>query len=223
MFSDDKEYRIYTQDGVFLADNLYNLVIGLTISSGIFINILLVLILNSRDFMIAPEGVAILSTVLIIFAYNIIKYSNKWYISYIGFLILSFSMGLILARIIPLYTETSVVMSSVVTLVVTLTMSFIAYYAPEVFLSKATCIGISLLIAVVLDTCILCIFGRSFFLFDIFITLAYSLIIGVDWANAQEYAPTLDNAIDSASDIYVDMVRLFIKILQASGKRKDRD
>ena len=45
--------------------------------------------------------------------------------------------------------------------------------------------------------------------------------IGLDWNRAQMYPKTVDNAIDSAADIYLDVVNLFVRILSITGKRRD--
>ena len=57
-------------------------------------------------------------------------------------------------------------------------------------------------------------------IFDFIVVIIFCGYIGYDWARAQEYNPTLDNAIDSAADIYVDVINLFVRILSIIGKRK---
>ena len=39
-----------------------------------------------------------------------------------------------------------------------------------------------------------------------------------DWAKAQEKPKTLDNAVDSAVDLYLDIINLFVRLL---GKGND--
>ena len=43
--------------------------------------------------------------------------------------------------------------------------------------------------------------------------------IGYDWAKAQEKRKTLDNAVDSAVDLYLDVINLFVRLLGS----KDND
>ena len=43
--------------------------------------------------------------------------------------------------------------------------------------------------------------------------MIFSLYIGYDWYRAQAYPKTLDNAVDSAIDLYIDIVNLFLRIL----------
>ena len=45
----------------------------------------------------------------------------------------------------------------------------------------------------------------------------FSLYIGYDIYRSQQYPKTLDNAVDSALDIYMDIANLFMRILSILG------
>ena len=49
----------------------------------------------------------------------------------------------------------------------------------------------------------------------------FSLYIGYDIYRSQQFAKTVDNAVDCALDIYLDVANLFIRLLQILGHRKD--
>ena len=49
----------------------------------------------------------------------------------------------------------------------------------------------------------------------------FSLYIGYDIYRSQQYPKTVDNAIDSALDIYMDLANLFIRLLSILAKRDD--
>ena len=51
------------------------------------------------------------------------------------------------------------------------------------------------------------------------IAALFSLYIGYDVQRAQLFPKTLDNAIDSAIDIYLDIANLFIRILSIIGNK----
>ena len=51
--------------------------------------------------------------------------------------------------------------------------------------------------------------------------IVFSLYIAYDVYESQEYPPTMDNAIDSALDIYLDIANLFLRILQLLGNKSD--
>jgi FtsH-binding integral membrane protein len=46
-------------------------------------------------------------------------------------------------------------------------------------------------------------------------------LIGVDWGRANNIERTVDNAIDSAACLYLDIVNLFIRVLEIMGSAKD--
>ena len=51
----------------------------------------------------------------------------------------------------------------------------------------------------------------------------FTLYIGYDWYKAQAYPKTLDNAVDSALDLYLDIINLFLKILRILAKARSDD
>ena len=53
------------------------------------------------------------------------------------------------------------------------------------------------------------------------IAVIFALYIGYDWVKAQQYVHTLDNAVDSALDIYMDIINLFLRVLMILGRNND--
>ena len=49
----------------------------------------------------------------------------------------------------------------------------------------------------------------------------FSLYIGYDIHRSQQFPKTVDNAVDCALDIYLDLANLFIRLLEIMGKRDD--
>ena len=49
----------------------------------------------------------------------------------------------------------------------------------------------------------------------------FSLYIGYDIYRSQQFPKTVDNAVDSALDIYLDIANLFLRILRIMGKRSN--
>ena len=61
----------------------------------------------------------------------------------------------------------------------------------------------------------------AFSLIDAAVVLIFAGYLGFDWARAQTYPKTLDNAVDSAADIYVDIVNLFIRLLRLFARSRE--
>ena len=58
-------------------------------------------------------------------------------------------------------------------------------------------------------------------LYDTLIVTIFSLYIGYDWSRACSYEPTLDNAIDSACDLYLDIINVFLALLRILNRGRD--
>jgi FtsH-binding integral membrane protein len=98
-------------------------------------------------------------------------------------------------------------------------MLALACVYPGFFLS----VGRGLFVALLLSVAVELIFGLLLrfemgFMDYIFATI-FSLYIGYDWARAQQYPKTADNAVDCAADLYIDITILFIRILSIVGDR----
>ena len=65
------------------------------------------------------------------------------------------------------------------------------------------------------------LFGLPMTIVDYAVALIFCGYIGLDWHRAQQFPKTLNNAGDSAADIYLDVVHLFVSLLSLTGKRRD--
>ena len=65
------------------------------------------------------------------------------------------------------------------------------------------------------------LFLGEFILISWFAAVVFSLYIGYDFLKAQELDYTIDNAIDSAVSIYLDIINLFLRILRILGNSRD--
>ena len=84
-----------------------------------------------------------------------------------------------------------------------------------VFAFKLVCVFFGVLAAL----CFV-LFPAALMLTDYVVVLLFCGYVGFDWARAQQYPKTLDNAIDCAADIYVDIINLFIRILSIIARSK---
>ena len=54
---------------------------------------------------------------------------------------------------------------------------------------------------------------------DWIVVLIFCGYVGVDWGRANQIPKTLDNAIDSAAALYMDIINLFLRILRILGRK----
>jgi len=81
-------------------------------------------------------------------------------------------------------------------------------------------LGITLLITIVVEI-VMMFLGANLGIIDYIVVLIFCGYIGYDWARANACAKTVDNAVDMAAELYVDIINLFIRILSILARSND--
>lgn len=213
--------RKYPAKEELVTANIYNLTLGLCVLYGIVLNIVTVC-------MFAPYVQHINLTAFLI-VYFIVGFTGIWinknydkpFISMIGYTMLVMPIGVLLAIALPGYPVLDILHASVVTAAIVVIMIVVSTTKPDVFYDLGPVLSIGLISGIVLEI-ISILFGYTGKLFDWLFVLLFSGYIGYDWVKAQSVPYTIDNAIDSALDIYLDVINLFLRILEISSKSKKR-
>lgn len=213
--------RLHRMEGTVLSENAYNGVIGLTLLLGIVINVIMAAFLKSYILQIDPRAVLVLYFVLSLGGMFIVYRSSSPVISLLGFCALAIGMGLLLTFYVSLYTAGTVYTAFIATGIVVVAMMLLSLFFPAFFLSLGRVLVFALLGSVVIELICGLLLHMPLTFMDYIIVIIFAGYVGYDWARAQEYPKTLDNAIDSAADIYVDIVNIFVRILSILGKKND--
>ena len=224
MFESSKEYklaRLKNFDGMNLTETTYNLVIGLVILWGLAINVLMSMTLTQYILSMNYIVVLVLYFVLGIGGMFVVFKSNNPAVSFLGFTLLAIGMGLLLTYYLTMFDGHTIYTAFVLTGIITLVMMIAATVFPAFFLSIGRALGLSLIVAIVVEVIGGLLLHLNLGIMDYVVVLIFAGYIGYDWAKAQQYPKVLDNAIDSAADIYVDIVNIFIRILSILGRNKD--
>jgi hypothetical protein len=131
--------------------------------------------------------------------------------------------GLIISVIVKHYggLESDVVMHAFLyTLLISVGMMALVMIVPQ-FFAKLGGVLAGALLGALLCEIVLLIFHVDQSFMDWIIAVIFSLYIGYDIYRSQQYPKTVDNAVDSALDIYMDMANLFIRLLEILGKKDD--
>ncbi|MBR3600077.1 MAG: US12 family protein, partial [Lachnospiraceae bacterium] len=88
------------------------------------------------------------------------------------------------------------------------------------FLSIGSTLCISLLITVIVEI-VLALLGINLGIISYIVVLIFCGYIGYDWAKANAVPKTIDNAIDSAAELYVDIIALFMRVLSILARAND--
>lgn len=139
--------------------------------------------------------------------------SNKPFVSFIGYNMVVVPFGAVLSVVLQRVNAVSVLHAAAATAGVMLVMVLLSIIFPKVFLSMGRILCVSLLVVVIVEVvCLIAGWYRPT-IFDWIVVLIFCGYVGYDWAVAQERPHTLDNAIDSCVDLYMDAANLFIRIL----------
>lgn len=220
---DNKEYkmeRMRSFEGLKVTENIYNLIIGAVVLWGVAINIFM-----SQFFGEQICSMNYLLMIIIYFAGSLgsmfVVYGSKNpVVSFLGFTGLSVSMGLLLTYFVSYFEIGSILLAFVTTAAVTAIMMIAATIFPAFFKGLGRVLFFTLLVTIIAEIVISLILGIGATFFDFLVVIIFCGYVGYDWARAQDYPKTLDNAVDSAADIYVDVVNLFVRILSIVGKKK---
>ena len=149
--------------------------------------------------------------------------SDNPLLSFLGYNMVVVPFGLVISTMVETYGGVGsevVTYAFLYTLVVTLGMTGAALAFPQ-FFSKIGGALAGVLIGMILCELLLLIFRVDQTVTDWIAAGLFSLYIGYDIYRSQQFAKTVDNAVDCALDIYLDIANLFIRILSILARKDD--
>ncbi len=203
-----------------LSAGAYNLVIGLTLCWGFWVNWWMV-------GNIPVESIRSIHPWLFFSGYFascltgawLFHRSNQPWVSFFGYNLIVVPFGLIVNLVVSRY-DTSLVHEAIrITALVTLGMMLLGTLFPKFFASIAGALTVALLLVIVVELVEVFILGIHHGVIDWIVVLIFCGYVGVDWGRANQIPKTLDNAIDSAAALYMDIINLFLRILRILGRK----
>jgi FtsH-binding integral membrane protein len=207
--------RMSATEGTALSENAYNLVMGVTLTAGLAVTAVLANVLAPvvMSLNVHPGILFVAWLVLVIGASFAISKANSPVVGGAGFLVLSAAMGGLLAYALNTYRIQDIQTAVLVTGAVAGTMMLLSAMFPAFFRKLGAVLFIALLADIAIGAIASFIFHVHLGILSWVGIVIFSLYIGYDWAKAQEYPKTVNNAINSAADVYVDIINLFLLIL----------
>ena len=208
-----------------LSDSAYNGLMGITVLYGLIMNAIMcyycadyVNNLNPIVFIIGYFALTIAGTII---SY---KSKNPW-VSFIGYNMIVLPVGLCVSLVVEEYGGLNGVIvqqAFMITAIITACMVVSGTIFPDFFHKIGGWLFVGLFGIVIVQ--IVSIFFHVYLGVIPWISaIIFSLYIGYDFIRSQDYKKTADNAIDCAIDIYLDIVNLFLDILQILGNKKNSD
>ena len=204
-----------------ITSSKYNLILGSCVIYGFLVNAIMVILLGD----IAQRMNYIFFLVLYLgccTAGAIISTKSKDpAISFVGYNLIVLPIGLLLAVCLPGYPPENIIAAALIAAAIAAAMMVIATIQPGWFANMGSGLFLALTIGIVVELIAMLLGYRGTF-FDWVFVLLFSLYTAYDWVKAQAYPKTFDNAVDSAIDIYLDIINLFVSILSILSKSKSK-
>ena len=204
-----------------ISRNVYNLVIGLVLCWGFLVNWFMVKT-------IPYESVAAIHPLVFLIGYlascffGIYLYtkSDVPLVSFIGYNFVVVPFGLIINLVVHHYDPALVIDAIRVTGLVTFVMMVLGSLFPRFFEKIVGALTIALIIVIIVELVEVFILGIHHGIIDWIVVIIFCGYIGYDWGRANRIPKTVDNAVDSAASLYIDIINLFLRILRIMGRRR---
>lgn len=224
VFSARKEERLNSGVGDQISVRRYNVVMLLTLLWGFLVNTVMVYYFAIPIMRllsgVGPLWIFIGYFVLAIAGIAISARSTNPWISFLGYNLLVLPIGVLLCLILPGIPVAIVTKALLLTGIVTATMTLLGLVAPNVFLGMGRTLFIALIVGILAELVATFLFHYTGTAFDWLFVVLFSGYIGYDVAKSQIYPKTVDNAVDCALDIYLDIINIFIRLLALLSRKE---
>lgn len=220
MDSQNSVFDRSTTNDTIIGAGLYNLVIGLTLVWGFAVNYWMVTNID-------PNTIASINPWIFFIGYfascffgiYLFQKSSNPVVSFIGYNFVVVPFGLIINMVVSQYDPELVTEAIRITGLVTVAMTCLGTLFPAFFQKIAGALTIALLLVIVVELIEIFIFNTHHGILDWIVVLIFCGYIGYDWGRANQIPKTIDNAIDSAAALYMDIINLFLRILRILGRK----
>lgn len=197
-----------------LTSKQYNLAIGLILLWGFAVNVIMCIFFQDIFITWNPTLVLIGYFITAIIGICMSVFSDNTIISFIGYNLVILPIGVVLSITLDDYYASSVLYAFIQATLITILIIAIATIKPEIFESMGRILFICLTGAIIIEI-IMMLIGINPRWWDWVVALIFCGYIGYDWVEAQNKYKTLDNAVDSAMDLYLDIINLFVRLLSS--------
>lgn len=212
------------EDETPLTESGFNTLMGLTILWGLMCNFAFCVFLNAQVtnlFLSHPVAVIIGYFILVFAGAFIVTGTENPIIAFIGYNLICLPIGVILTPFVNQYTSVSIAYICLLTGIIVAIMTILSSIFPDEFLSLGRFLLTTLILIIVIEGCLILFVGYEGHIIDYLVVALFSLYIGFDWQKSQICAATPYDAIACATDIYLDIINIFIRLLEIFGKKKN--
>lgn len=207
--------------GEIVSPGVYNLTIGLVLCWGFLLNWLMI-----KN--VSPQAIANVHPIMFFIGYfascffgiYLFKSSDNPLVSFIGYNFVVVPFGFMINLVVSQYDPAIVLQAVRVTGMVTFVMMVLGTMFPAFFKKISGALTIALIAVIVIEMIEIFIFKMHHGILDWIVVLIFCGYIGYDWGRANSIPKTIDNAVDSAAALYIDIINLFLRILRILGRQR---
>jgi FtsH-binding integral membrane protein len=208
-------------DGEIISDGAYNLAMGLVLCWGFLVNWWMVKnvpvsLITGIDFRLFLLGY-FASCFLGVYLFNS---SKNPLVSFLGYNFVVVPFGFVINVVVGRYDGALVLEAVRLTGMVTLGMMVLGSLFPAFFKRIRGALTVSLLLVIMVELVDTFVLHKEHGITDWIVVLIFCGYVGYDWGRANNIPKTLDNAVDSAAALYMDIINLFLRILRILGRRR---
>ena len=208
-------------DGEVLSDGAYNLAMGLVLCWGFMVNWWMVKnipvsVITGIDFRLFLLGY-FASCFLGVYLFN--KSANPL-VSFLGYNLVVVPFGFVINIVVGRYDTALVLEAMRITGTVTAGMMVLGSLFPAFFKRIHGALTAALLLVIIVELVDVFVLHKEHGITDWIVVFIFCGYVGYDWGRANNIPKTLDNAVDSAAALYMDIINLFLRILRILGRRR---
>lgn len=206
---------------VEIPDGLYNLIIGIVLCWGFGMNWFMLTHISVETILrIHPLFFFVGYFASCLFGVYLFKSSEIPFVSFIGYNFVVVPFGLVVNLVVSHFNPSLVLEAIKITGLVTATMMVMGTLLPQFFQRIASSLTICLCFVIIWELIDIFLLGTHHGVIDWIVVVIFCGYVGVDWGRANQIPKTVDNAIDSAAALYMDIINLFVRILRILGRRR---
>ena len=201
--------------GVRVNTYIYNLVIGLVLCWGLYINLLLA---QNQAFAALADlspfffmGGCFAACCLGVFLFN---KSTKPLFSFVGYNFVVVPLGLAINATVQPFVPFQVTDTLRVAVLATFTMTCFGVLLPRFFEKITRALFTAVLAVVFIAAVEILILQKQHHVIDLLVALIFCAYIGIDWGRANRIPKTMPNAVDCAAAVYIDIINLFLRLFR---------
>ncbi|MBQ7678658.1 MAG: US12 family protein [Butyrivibrio sp.] len=209
------------EEGTELTSLQFNLAIGMLLLLGFGLNILCMRGFASIINTLNPAVMIVMYLICVIAGTIMVSRSSNTYVCLAGYCLVAIPMGVCISPILEVYTTASVMNAMLITSGITVLMMLAAMVRPQWFAGLGRSLFVSLIIVVIVESVSALFFRTHLDILDYVVAGIFSLYIGYDWhvANLQYKSPA--NTVRIALNLYLDIINLFVRIVQILGRKRN--